>query len=352
MGLYEDMEVVAADANERADSAVASAAPAAFAPDECLHEKIQKLAQGFSIEIVPRTAQKVKHFANVLPEHSRVFIPFLPASRFADCVPLAIRLRREGMEPVPHIAARRVASHTELRETLGRLRGEAGVTECLVIAGDPKSPVGPFADSLAVLETGLLETCGIQTIFVGGQPGGIPGVAREAVDRALLRKNDYARSTAASVHLVSQFTLDIQALASWRNRLAQLGNRLPLHIGIAGPTSLTTLLKFAALTGASASLRAMRRYGAKLTQLATEAAPDALIAHLAHAQPSPLGDVADTPAGPDTIAGLHVYTFGGFSQSAAWMTALQRGEFALKPNGAGFEVGSPLPTECLAAAEG
>jgi methylenetetrahydrofolate reductase (NADPH) len=317
MNLYDDMQLAAAEANEQVFETAVSPAP--LRPDAGQYDRIRLLAQDFSIEVLPKTASKINNFSEYLPLGTRVFIPFLPAGRFADCVPLAARLRREGMEPVPHIAARRLRSSAELSETLERLRAEAQVRKCLVIAGDPKTPAGPFRDSLAVLETGTVEASGIRTIFVGGQPEGISGVSPEAVDAALLAKLDYARSTSAELRLITQFTLDIQSLTSWLAKLDTLGDTLPIHVGIAGPTSLTTLLKFATLTGASASLRAMRRYGARLSQLATETAPDALVAHLAGQR--------------EALAGLHTYTFGGFARSAAWMTALSRADFDVGADG-------------------
>jgi len=334
MGLYDDMEATAAEVYETSQTA-APMVPAPACPDTELGNKIRQLTRDFSIEVLPKTASKIKHFADHLPSESKVFIPFLPGAAFQDCLPLAIRLRREGMEPVPHIAARRLRSRAELTETLDRLRGEAGISQCLVIAGDPDRSVGPYADSMAVLETGLLEEYGIETIYVGGQPEGISGVAQEDIEAAFLRKNAYALTTPASLRLITQFTLNIRALAAWQARLTELGNRLPIHIGVAGPTSLATLLRFAALTGASASIRAMRRYGAKLTQLASEAAPDVLITYLAGQLPS---SGSEAKSDPQTIAGLHVYTFGGFQQSADWMMAVNNGDFILKPHGKGFDV--------------
>lgn len=337
MGLYDDMEATAAEACEPAETAPA-AVPVPACTETQLANRIRQLVRDFSIEVLPKTASKIGHFADFLPAGTNVFIPFLPRAAFQDCVPLAVRLRREGMEPVPHIAARRLRSRAELIETLDLLRGEARISQCLVIAGDPDRPQGPFADSMAVLETGLLEEYGIETIYLGGQPEGISGVAREDIETALIRKNAYALSTSASLRLITQFTLNVSALAAWQARLTELGNRLPVRIGIAGPTSLGTLLRFAALTGASASMKAMRRYGAKLSQLANEAAPDVLISYLASRSP-PFGP--GTHADDETIAGLHVYTFGGFRQSAEWMMAVRNGHFALKPRGKGFTVSTP-----------
>lgn len=338
MSLYDEMEVAAGQASEPAPSMTAVTETGVSGSSEQRHRRIQQLAEGFSIEVLPKSAKKITHFAGKLPQGTRVFIPFLPGAAFKDCVPLAIRLRREGMEPVPHIAARRLRSHAELMETLEQLRSEAAITQCLVIAGDPPASAGPFSDSLSLLETGALEASGIETIFVGGQPEGIPGIQPGQVEEALLRKNEYARTSSASIRLITQFTLDIHALASWRKRLHELNISLPVHIGIAGPTTLTTLLKFAALTGATASIRAMRRYGAKLTQLASEAEPDALVSYLAN-PPGAYGP--DTNPGRTAgtgISSLHVYTFGGFEQSAAWMKSLREGAFTLKPNGRGFTI--------------
>jgi methylenetetrahydrofolate reductase (NADPH) len=339
MNLYDDMEAVAAEANELPPAEHTPLIAKPIGADATLRKRIQALAQDFSIEVLPRTARKVSGFAELLPARTRVFIPFLPGARFSDCVPLAVRLRQEGMEPVPHLAARRLASSGELGETLDRLRIEAGVRQCLVIAGDPRTAAGPFADSLAVLETGVLEKTGMETIFVGGQPEGIPGVPSQAVEAALIRKNEYARQSSADIRLITQFTLDLHAFTTWQQRLGDLGNRLPVHIGIAGPTSLSGLLKFAALTGASASLRAMRRYGAKLTQLAGEAAPDVFIAHLARQALQHPCQLAEGSAGASQIAGLHVYTFGGFVHAATWMMALRGGRFTVRDDGAGFRVG-------------
>jgi len=341
MALYDEMGHVAAQASDTMAAADSYAPAAPVTPHlysgADLHESVRAAAEDFSIEVLPKTAHKVKNFAHILPRGSRVFIPFLPGARFSDCVPLAMRLRREGMEPIPHIAARRLRSQSELTETVDHLRNEANITKCLVIAGDPATPSGPFVDSMALLEMGVLEKAGIETIFVGGQPEGIPGVAAGDVETALLRKNDYARQTSASMRLVTQFTLDINAFVDWNKRLAEIGNTMPIHAGIAGPTSLTSLLKFAALTGASASLRAMRRYGAKLTQLASEAAPDAFITHLAAKRLS--ADESDkTGFFGQHIAGLHVYTFGGFSQAANWMMSLQNGRFAMNAERDGFTV--------------
>jgi len=312
MSAYDEMEAEAERAAEEPDDM-----PVGFVPDVApaitAEERAGCLARNASIEIIPSTAHKIADFREHMPLGARVFVPFLPKARFADCVPLATRLRAEGMEPVPHIAGRRLRSKAELTDTLAELRESAGIKQVLVIAGDPEEPVGPFQDSMAVLETGLLEQHGIETIFVGGQPEGIPGVSGEAVSDALDWKYAYARQSPAEFRLVTQFVLDPDNLMAWRRNIAERGIDLPLHVGLAGPTSLKTLMKFAGLTGAKASFKAMRKYGVKLTRLSDTAVPDDLVHRLA----------SETAGAP--VHGLHVYTFGGFASAVDWLDSWRVG---------------------------
>ncbi|MFP3921466.1 MAG: methylenetetrahydrofolate reductase [Dichotomicrobium sp.] len=308
MNAYDEMEMAAEQAGQEPDEIPFGFYPA-MKPAMSVEERAGCLARNASIEVIPQTANKIASFGDLLLPGTRVFIPFLPKARFSDCIPLAARLQSEGMQPVPHIAARRLRSRSELTDTLDELRERVGVKQVLVIAGDPEEPVGPFSDSMAVLETGVLEERGISTIFVGGQPEGIPGIPGEAVSKALDWKYAYAKQSPARFRLVTQFVLDADNLMTWRRNLAERGIDLPLHVGVAGPTSLKTLMKFAGITGAKASFRAMRKYGVKLTRLSDTAAPDDLVYRL-----------ASETAGAE-IHGLHVYTFGGFARAVEWLSS-------------------------------
>ena len=75
-----------------------------------------------------------------LREHFRlgtdVTITFLPGDNYRHNVETATALRRAGYNPVPHVAAREMASREALDDFLARARGEADVTRMLLIAGD------------------------------------------------------------------------------------------------------------------------------------------------------------------------------------------------------------------------
>src|SRR6202451_1263960 len=65
-----------------------------------------------------------------------VTITYLPGDNFRSNVEAAAALRRTGYNPVPHIAAREIASREVLDDFLARLRGEADVRRVLLVAGE------------------------------------------------------------------------------------------------------------------------------------------------------------------------------------------------------------------------
>ncbi len=97
---------------------------------------------------------------------------------------------------MPHVPARGIESRDELDRRLG-LYADAGAREALAIAGGIDRPRGPFADTMAMLETGLFDARGFTRIHVAGHPEGnrdIDPVGGEAVVMAALRaKADFAR---------------------------------------------------------------------------------------------------------------------------------------------------------------
>src|SRR5258708_30599304 len=100
-----------------------------------------------------------------------------PGQSYHGNVALAPRLKRAGFRPVPHVAARRIASRDARDEYLARAAGEASVDSALVIAGDSDRASGPFESSPALLETGLFQRHGIAHVGVAGYPPSQPQIA-------------------------------------------------------------------------------------------------------------------------------------------------------------------------------
>ena len=104
--------------------------------------RLAALLSSASVEISSRghqIAELREHFA----DGTDVTITFLPGDNYRHNVETAAALRRAGFNPVPHIAAREMASRDALDDFLARARGEADVSRILLIAGDVATHAGP-----------------------------------------------------------------------------------------------------------------------------------------------------------------------------------------------------------------
>src|SRR3546814_355526 len=178
-----------------------------------------------------------------------------------------------------------------------------------------------------MLETGLFDRYGIRTIGIAGHPEGNNAIGDETILASLREKNAFEARTDADLHIVTQFCFDARTIIDWDSRLRRAGNRLPIHIGIAGPARLKSLVHYAALCGIGPSARIVARQAANLTRLAAGSAPDAVVAELARYR------ATDPECG---IARAHFFTFGGLKRAADWLDGAARADFT--PTGNGFEV--------------
>jgi methylenetetrahydrofolate reductase (NADPH) len=285
---------------------------------------VQDLLKNYSIEATVVQARKVGRFSDVVPPGKRIYIPHTPHSSFREMVELAVRLRREGMEPVPHVVARRIETLSELDEFLKQLAGEAAVAQVLIVAGDIARPAGQLQSTLQVLESGLLQKHGIRTIGVAGHPEGHRDVGDAVLRDALRRKNAYAGQTGADVYIVTQFVFAAVPVIAWEQSHGGDIGRLPITVGLPGLANAKTLLKYAMECGVGASLQAFSKRYASLTKLLTVSAPDESIVALArHKERTP----------QTHISGVHFFTFGGFEKTAAWANKIAAGEFEITDSG-------------------
>jgi hypothetical protein len=108
-----------------------------------------------SVEISSHGHQ-LKELCDNFAVGTTVTIVFLPGDNYRHNVETAAVLRRLGFNPLPHIAARELASHEALYDFLTRLRGEADVKRVLLIAGDVVAAKGPYRSSRDMAMSGLL----------------------------------------------------------------------------------------------------------------------------------------------------------------------------------------------------
>ncbi len=291
-------------------------------------EQIARAGANWSIEVTPAGATKVESFGDALAAGTDVNVTFLPGSDPADTAKVAARLRDEGMHPIPHIAARSIHDKAQLDSILKALKAEASVDEVLIIGGGVDKPVGDFASSMDILETGLIQGNGIGKIGVSGHPEGSPDIPTDALAHALAWKNEFAKKEGLDLYIETQFCFEAEQVLAWERDIRAAGNELPIRIGIPGPATIKTLFRFAQISGIGPSMRFIQKQAKNVAKLLTVQAPDVLLSELAEGMANDEGCL---------LAHFHYYPFGGFAKTASYASAVAAGNIELKTKG-GFAV--------------
>ena len=287
-------------------------------------QQTEAFLKGYSIEVMPRTAEKVDDFRALLPAGTRVYIAHIEGTPIEDMVATAKRIAGEGYDVMPHFPARIIKDQATLADWIARYQGEAGVEQALLLAGGVAQPHGDFHSSMQLLETGLFDQAGFKRLHVAGHPEGNKDIDPKGGDAevmaALRWKQDFQAKTDAKMALATQFAFEAKPIIAWVERLAAEGITLPVHIGIAGPAKLQTLIKFAIACGVGPSLKVLQKRAMDVTKLVLPYEPTDVIAELA----------AHKSANPDFgIEAVHFFPLGGIKTNANW--AINNGGNATKP---------------------
>jgi methylenetetrahydrofolate reductase (NADPH) len=296
---------------------------------DALKNVLRNFVAAGSTEVTPHDETKLDEFARAIPAGFRVYVAHTPKASLDDVVRIALKLKSLGLDPSPHIVARRVAGLDSLRRALATL-AERDIRQILLIAGDRPAAEGPFADTMSLLETGVTISAGITRVGIAGHPEGHPTVPEETLWQALSRKQAFGRETGTQIHIATQFGFDSRSLSTWELGLTARGIRLPIHAGVAGPTPFTKLLKYAMHCGVGSSLKAVSGNPmsfSRLPHLVTKA-DEMLIGVLQAKQQS-----ADS-----RIFAPHFFAFGGVLETARWLRAIVEGSLELNSAHRGFSV--------------
>ncbi len=281
-------------------------------PTDKVNPQIESFLQDFSIEVMPRTAEKVEDFRPLLPAGTRVYIAHIEGTPIEDMIATAVRLNKDGYKVMPHFPARIIKDRATLADWIARYQGEADVDQALLLAGGVEKPHGDFSDSMQLLETGLFDAAGFKHLHVAGHPEGnrdIDARGTANVDAALRWKNDFQTRTDAKMAIATQFAFEAKPIIAWADSLAQAGITLPVHIGIAGPAKLQTLIKFAIACGVGPSLKVLQKRAMDVTKLLMPYEPTEVLTELA----------AHKAANPDfNISHVHFFPLGGIKTNATW----------------------------------
>ncbi|MFT7027149.1 MAG: methylenetetrahydrofolate reductase (NADPH) [Paracoccaceae bacterium] len=291
--------------------------PAPVAPASAAGGALRDLLAGFSLEVMPRTAAKIDSFAAILPAGSRVYIAHLDGTPIEDMVATAKRIAGEGFDVMPHIPARLIADRPMLDDWLARYQGEAGVDEALLLGGGLSAPRGDFHSSMQMMETGLFDARGFRRLHVAGHPEGNRDIDPDGGDRVVMEalrwKQAFTERSDAKMAIATQFCFDADPVCDWAARLRAAGVDLPIHVGVAGPAKLQTLVRFALTCGVGPSVRVLQRRAADVTKLMLPFTPEALLRDFAARK------AADPALQIETV---HFFPLGGIRATADFTTEM------------------------------
>ena len=272
-------------------------------------EAIKKFLDGFSVEVTPKAASKIENFEDYIPSGTLVYIAHIEGTPIEEMVETAKKINDQGFCAMPHFPARIIKDKNVLQDWISRYKNEANVSNALLIAGGANKPYGEYDSSIQLIESELFDKADFNNLHIAGHPEGSmdidPDGSTTNVDQALSWKNEFSKRTDANMAITTQFSFDASSVISWANNIKEAGIDIPVHIGIAGPAKLQTLLRYSIECGVGASIKIIQKRAKDLTKLLLPYKPTNIITELATYK-------ANNPS--FNIEKVHFFPLGGIKQ--------------------------------------
>ena len=270
---------------------------------------IKNFLRDFSVEVTPKAASKIENFSDLLPQETLIYVAHIEGTPIDDMVNTAKKITDQGFSPMPHFPARIIKDKSILQDWISRYQNEANVKNALLIAGGANKPYGEYDSSIQLIESELFDKANFKSLHIAGHPEGSkdidPDGSTKNVDEALSWKNEFSKRTDASMAITTQFSFDSKTVIDWANGVKKAGIDIPIHIGIAGPAKLQTLLRYSLECGVGASVKIIQKRAKDLTKLLLPYKPTSIISELADYKFN----------NPDfNIEKVHFYPLGGIKQ--------------------------------------
>jgi methylenetetrahydrofolate reductase (NADPH) len=223
-----------------------------------------------------------------------VSVTCLPHHGPARTVQASVNLARLGYHTVPHLAARGITGEAELNSLLLQLQ-EAGISELFLVAGDRRTPAGPYSWSGQLLEAVNAYSSDF-AIGIAGYPEGHPRISQEQLSSSLLTKASMASS------IVTQMCFSPGAISRYLRTLRKSGIQIPVWIGVPGPISVGKLVSLGARLGVGRSLKLA--HGTGMAGAIWRRGD-----FLSYDSGRLIREIHKELAGDPLFAGFHVYTF-------------------------------------------
>ena len=272
-------------------------------------EAIKKFLDGFSVEVTPKAASKIENFEDYIPSGTLVYIAHIEGTLIEEMVETAKKINDQGFCAMPHFPARIIKDKNVLEDWISRYKNEANVSNALLIAGGANKPYGEYDSSIQLIESELFAKADFNNLHIAGHPEGSmdidPDGSTTNVDQALSWKNEFSKRTDANMAITTQFSFDASSVINWANSIKEAGIDIPVHIGIAGPAKLQTLLRYSIECGVGASIKIIQKRAKDLTKLLLPYKPTNIITELATYK-------ANNPS--FNIEKVHFFPLGGIKQ--------------------------------------
>ena len=249
-----------------------------------------------------------------LPPESPVSVTASASKTLEDTLDLTAELCALGHRPVPHVAARMVASRDHLEELLGRIES-MGLSEIFLVGGDVTSPAGPFDSAVGLLEALREVNHSLVHIGVTSYPEGHALISDAVLHEALHAKQSLLAEAGIEGHAATQMCFHPRSIVEWLSSERDSGFTLPVHLGIPGAVDPARLLRIGTRLGIGASLRYLHKNTGAVARMLRPGGYD----------PGGLVDALAPHADRLDIAGLHVFTFNSIADTVAWRDAAVAG---------------------------
>ncbi len=262
-----------------------------------------------SLEIVPNVANKYAESLNQQVKPNQfIYVTFLPTATIQSILTAVDWIQKAQGIPVVHIPARHFIDYAHLKNFACELIN-AHVQHILLLAGDRRDPLGEFASSLDLLDTGLFNQA-FKSVGFAAHPEGHPAVNRKVLQQSMLKKQQWAQAYQINAYFITQFVLDAKKVIVWLKKTQQQIS-LPIYLGLPGIVTTKQLLTFSRLAGVSwwRLMTLLVRSPWRWLRLMGSGSPLKSIQTLSSSQKK----------GHIHIQGLHFYTFGGFKKTTEWL---------------------------------
>lgn len=277
-------------------------------------DNLKDFLVNFSIEVMPSTASKIESFKDILPINTRIYIAHIEGVPIEEMIQTAKRLQSEGFSVMPHFPARIIKNKSTLEEWITKYQDEASIDQALLLAGGVTNPHGIFENSMQLVETELFNKYNFKNLHFAGHPEGNKDIdfdgSTNNVDEALLWKQKFNERTDIEVALTTQFCFEADPVIKWADSMIEKGINIPIHIGVAGPAKLQTLIKFSIACGVGPSLKVLQKRAKDVKKLLLPFDPNDFLETLAqHKKENPKFNITN----------IHFFPLGGINTSADWI---------------------------------